>query len=114
MSVVCGAVSAVPFGVGMCMAACMLVVVMTSKLPDEKGESGEDQYCPHEVPLLCIDLTLELQADDGDDTGQQDRGQHMTRRGEGADACHTHYAPALGARNHCQWQPVVGQNRVQN
>ncbi len=86
----------------------------TQATPDEKNEPGEHKDHSYNMALLGVDFLLKLQTNQGDDSAQNQRGQHMPQRGHECDPSHTQQAPALRARDDRQGHPVIGQDRVKN
>ena len=83
---------------------------MTRETPDEEREAGDDQDAADDVSLLCLDLLLELEADEGDDSAQNDGGEHMSKGGKAADLGHANERPPFGAADHREGHPVIRQH----
>lgn len=87
-------------------------VTVTGQTPDEKADAGEDEHAADDVSLLGLDLSLELEPDDGDHATERDRGQHVAPCGKEGRPGETRHAPFLSPGDHRQRDPVVGQDRM--
>ena len=90
----------------------LLGVTMANQSPDQKANARDHQHAADNVALLCLDLLLELEADERDHATQHDRCEHVTAGGQGCDPREPGQAPMLRTSNYGQWHPMVREYRV--
>jgi hypothetical protein len=86
----------------------------THESPDQKAKSRQDEDDPDDMPLLCIDLTLKLKANEGNNPSKHQGSNDVPCRGHGTHACSPQQAPALRACNDRKRNPVIRQDGVQD
>ncbi len=96
---------------GFVVLPTMLVsMAMPGHSPHEKRHARDQQEATHDVTLLALDLVLELEADEGDHSGQNERGEDVASGGEQADTSDATERPSLGSRHDRQRGPVIGKD----